>query len=460
LKNLFKEFKTNLKLALPVIAGMVGHTLVGVVDNVVVGKLGTTELAAVSLGNSFVFIGMSLGIGFSTVITPIISSFHSKNDTENGRIAFQNGVILCTILGLLLFGVLYASMPLLSYMKQSEDVVKLAKPFLQIVGFSLFPLVVFQAYKQFADGMSQTKYAMYATIIGNIINVVLNIVLVFGFWIFPKMGIIGSAIGTLIARVFMVIYMHYMLSKQKKFKPYFENFGWQNFQKKVAQNITKLGIPSAMQMFFEVALFTAAIWLCGAIGKTSQAANQVALSLASLTFMFAMGFSVTAMIRVGNYNGLKAYKSLKTVASSIFLMTIIIEIIFALMFMFGKDFFPTLFVNNNTEMALNAAEIKEVVQIASQLLLVAAFFQISDGLQVVVLGALRGLQDVKVPMYICFIAYWMVGFPVSYYLGMHTTLKAMGVWIGMLFGLTVAAGLLYWRFRYLTKKLIAVVVTN
>ena len=449
MKKYFQEFKYNFNLALPVILGMVGHTLVGVVDNIFVGQLGSTELAAVSLGNSFVFIGMSIGIGFSTAITPIIAEFDSTKDREGGRSAFQNGLILCTILGFGLFFLLFFAKPLLSYMNQPADVVRLAKPFLDIVGFSLVPLVIFQAYKQFADGMSETKYSMYATIYGNIINVVINSLLVFGLFMFPKMGIVGSAIGTLIARVFMVIYMHYILSKNEKFKSFFKDFGWQSFQKSMSDKIIKLGIPSSMQMFFEVALFTGAIWLCGMIGTTSQAANQIALSLASLTFMFAMGLSVTAMIRVANHKGLDDYKKLNTVAHSIFLMAIIVEIVFAVVFMLGCQFFPAFFVNS--EMALNATEIKEVLSISSKLLIVAAFFQISDGIQVVVLGALRGLQDVKVPMYLTFIAYWIVGFPISIYLGLYTNLKAEGVWIGLLAGLTAAAIMLYFRFRFLLK---------
>jgi MATE family multidrug resistance protein len=207
-----------------------------------------------------------------------------------------------------------------------------------------------------------------------------------------------------------------------------------------------------MQMFFEVALFTGAIWLCGMIGTTSQAANQIALSLASLTFMFAMGLSVTAMIRVGNQKGLQDYKKLRVVAISIFLLATILEVFFALLFVIFHKVLPLSFLDLEQTMYLK--DNLEVVAIASNLLLVAALFQISDGLQVVVLGALRGLQDVKIPMYITFVAYWIVGFPISIYLGLYTDLKAIGVWLGLLAGLTVAALFLFYRFNLLTKKLI------
>lgn len=446
----FQEFKYNTKLALPVIAGMVGHTLVALVDNIFVGQLGSTELAAVSLGNSFVFIGMSFGIGFSTAITPLIAESDSKNDIDKGRSAFQNGLILCTILGFTLFSILFFAKPLLNYMNQPAEVVKLARPFLDIVGFSLFPLVVFQAYKQFADGMSETKYSMYATIIGNVINIFFNIVLVFGYLGFPKLGIIGSAIGTLIARIFMVIYIHYILSSKEKFKPYFKNFGWQSFEKSISKQITKLGIPSSLQMFFEVALFTGAVWLSGMVGTTSQAANQIALSLASMTFMFAMGLSVAAMIRVANQKGLEDYNKLNTVAHSIFLMAILLELFFALIFMVFNASLPELFVN--TEIKYQLKDTTEVIAIASKLLIIAAFFQLFDGIQVVVLGALRGMQDVKIPAIMTFVAYWVIGFPVSIYLGLYTPMKAVGIWIGLLAGLAAAAILLYLRFKYLLKN--------
>jgi len=447
-----KEFRYNLQLAYPVILGMIGHTLVGIVDNIMVGKIGPTELAAVSLGNSFIFIAMSLGIGFSTAITPLVAEAHGKSNREEGRLAFHHGLYLCTILGFLLFVFVFFSKPLLSFMGQPEDVVRLAKPYLDIVGFSLVPLIIFQAYKQFADGMSETKYSMWATIIGNVANVIINYLFIYGIWIFPELGIIGAAIGTIASRVIMLIFMHYIMKSKSKFHYYFEGFRLKEIKKETNRKIIKNGLPSSMQMFFEVALFTGAIWLCGMIGTTSQAANQIALSLASLTFMFAMGLSVTAMIRVANQKGQEDYIMLRTVGRSIFILAVIVEIVFALLFIIFHQVLPYIFVN--TQDIATLIETKEVIAISAQLLIVAAFFQISDGIQVVVLGALRGLQDVKIPMYITFVAYWVIGFPISIYLGLYTDLKAVGVWLGLLAGLTAAALFLYIRFNYLTKKLL------
>jgi MATE family multidrug resistance protein len=445
-----KEFSYNLQLAYPVILGMLGHALIGIVDNFMVGNLGSTELAAVSLGNSFIFVGMSLGIGFSTAITPFISEAHAESDHAKIRTMFQHGLLLCTILGVAIFLLIVFSKPIMTAMNQPQAVVELAGPYIDWVAFSLIPVVIFQGYKQFADGLSQTKYSMYAIYLANVVHIFFNYVLIYGVWGFPKLGILVAALGTVISRITMVFFMHYILKYNLLFKIYFDGFSFKKVKKSILMKIINLGFPSALQMLFEVALFTAAIWLSGSLGKNSQAANQIALSLASSTFMVAVGFSVTAMIRVSTARGLKDYKQLVTVAHSVFLMVVVVEVLFASLFVLFHDFLPYYFLN--TADISQQIDNEEISTIASQLLLIAAFFQISDGIQAVVLGALRGLQDVKIPMYITFGAYWLVGFPISYFLGTNTNLGSTGIWIGLLVGLTIAAFLLYFRFAALTKN--------
>ncbi|MFS4456258.1 MATE family efflux transporter [Maribacter sp. 2304DJ31-5] len=451
-QNYTKEFSYNIKLSVPVILGMLGHTFVQFADNVMVGQLGTAELAAVSLGNSFVFIAMSLGIGFSTAITPLVAEADGAGNKTDAKRALKHGLVLCTILGLSLFGIILLAKPLMYMMKQPEEVVVLAMPYLDLVAFSLVPLIIFQAFKQFSEGLSQTRYPMYATVIANVVNIILNYVLIFGLMGFPKLGIVGAAIGTLISRVIMVAYIWVLLKRRKKTHDYVVGFNFRQIENKVIRKIIALGFPSALQMFFEVAIFTAAIWLSGVLGKNPQAANQIALNLSSMTFMFGIGLGVAAMIRVGNQKGLKNFNELRRIAQSIFFLTFLLEILFAILFLIGRNWFPTLYLDLND--TLNLTDNTEVLMLAAELLLVAAFFQISDGIQVVVLGALRGLQDVKVPTLITFIAYWGIGFPISYYTGLHTGLKSMGIWLGLLTGLTASAIMLYLRFNFLTKKLI------
>lgn len=452
LQQYTKEFNYNLRLAAPVMLGMLGHTFVGLIDNIMVGQLGTAELAAVSLGNSFMFIAMSLGIGFSTAITPLIAEADGENNFASGKLAFKHGLFLCTTLGITLFLGMLVAKPLMYYMKQPVEVVELAIPYLDLVAVSLIPLIVFQAFKQFSDGLSMTKYPMYATLIANIVNVFLNYLLIFGKFGLPQMGIVGAAIGTLVSRLIMVVFLWFFLKRREKSKAYVTNIKFFVLQSNMLKKILTLGFPSALQMFFEVGIFTSAIWISGILGKNPQAANQIALNLSAMTFMVAMGLSVAAMVRVGNQKGLQQYRELRRIAFSIFLLTFFIEIVFAFCFIAFNNMLPEIYLD--VDDMENFADNAEVMTIAAKLLLIAALFQISDGIQVAVLGALRGLQDVTIPTAITFFAYWIVGFPVSFYLGLYTEYKSMGIWIGLLAGLTTSALLLYARFHYLSKDLV------
>jgi len=446
------EFKYNWKLAAPVILGMLGHTFVGFIDNIMVGQLGTAELAAVSLGNSFMFIAMSIGIGFSTAITPLIAEADSSDNFNQAKSTYKHGLFLCTTLGILLFLFVFLSKPLMYFMKQPEEVVELAIPYLNLVSFSLIPLIIFQAIKQFSDGMSMTRYPMYATLIANIVNVILNYILIFGKFGFPEMGIVGAAYGTLISRVLMVVYLGLLLRYKERSKRIVRNIKFFVLDILIIKKIINLGSLSAMQMFFEVAIFTAAIWLSGLLGKNPQAANQIALNLSSMTFMVAMGLGAASMIRVGNQKGLQNFKELRRIAFSIFLLGIFFAVFFAILFFIFHKRLPYMYVDVND--AQNYSDNIEVISIASKLLIAAAFFQISDSIQVVILGALRGLQDVKIPTILTFISYWVVGFPVSYFLGKEEMYGSFGIWLGLLAGLTTASILLFIRFNSLTLKLI------
>ncbi|MCO7184804.1 MATE family efflux transporter [Tenacibaculum mesophilum] len=452
LQQYTSEFKYNLKLAAPVMLGMLGHTFVSFIDNIMVGQLGTAELAAVSLGNSFMFIAMSLGIGFSTAITPLIAEADSSNNFTQAKSTFKHGLFLCTMMGLVLFLAVFFSKPLMYLMKQPIEVVELAIPYLDLVAFSLIPMIIFQAFKQFSDGMSMTRYPMYATLIANVLNVLLNYLLIYGKFGFPELGIVGAAYGTLLSRFVMVVYLWWLLSKKERSKRLVTNIKFFVLDTLMIRKILNLGTPSAMQMFFEVAIFTAAIWLSGLLGKNPQAANQIALNLSSMTFMVATGLSVASMIRVGNQKGLKNYKELRRIAFSIFFLGTILAVVFATFFFVFHKSLPNLYVDLSD--AENYADNMEVMSIAANLLIAAAIFQISDSIQVVMLGALRGLQDVKIPTLITFISYWIVGFPISFFFGAKDMYGSFGIWLGLLAGLTTASILLFIRFNKLTIKLI------
>ncbi len=443
LKKYTSEFKTNLKLATPVVLGSLGHMLVGLADDMMVGVIGPVELAATSLGNSLVFIAISIGLGFSFALTPLVSEADGESDFEKGRKLYHHSLVLNIIIGIVMFGLLLVAKPILYQLKQSEEVVVLAIPYFKIVALSMIPMMLFQSMKQFADGMSRTKHAAKAIIISNVINVVINAFLIYGIWFFPRMGIVGAAYGTFFSRIGLLFVMMYFMKRDDKLKPYLTKFTKDEFEKSIFKKLLNLGFPTALQILFEVGVFVAAVFLAGVLGAFPQAANQIAMKLASTTFMVAVGVGVATTVRIGNQKGMGDYINLRRIAFSNHILITLIMGVFAILFLLLNHILPWGFTQN-----------KEVVDLAANLLIIAAFFQMSDGLQAVLLASLRGIQDVWIPSVLTFIAYWVIGFPVSYYLGLQTDLKTTGIWIGLSLGLTSSAIMLFLRFNYQTKKLI------
>lgn len=421
--------------------GQVGHVLVGLVDNVMVGELGADALAAVSLGNGVFFLAMSIALGFSFSITPLAAEADGQKDYSKALSVLKNGVLLCLVVSAILYVLINVFQPYLHILKQPAQVVSLANPYLTIITYSIIPFSVFQAFKQFADGMSATKYAMYAAVLGNVLNVIFNYIFIYGKFGFPRLEVEGAALGTLLSRIFMLLFLVLFLVRSTNFSKYLKHFFNNFFELKVQKKLFTLGLPTALQMLFEFGIFTSSIFLSGKLSAEAQAANQIALNLASLTFMVVIGLGVTATIRVGNQLGEKNYKELIRIMRSVFLMVLIIQSIFALIFIVTRNYLPMFYIENQL-----------VINLASTLLIVAAFFQLSDGFQVTVLGALRGLQDVNIPTFLLFIAYWCIGFPLSYVLGKPENLGATGIWIGLLAGLTFSSIFLYIRYRYLVYK--------
>ena len=448
LSKYYKEFNYNLRLSFPIIIGLLGHTIVGIVDNIMVGKLDPDNLAAVSLGNSFLFIAMSIGIGFSAAITPVVAEADSQNNLDRLRKAFSNGFLLCLFLGVFLFIAIQICKPLLKLLGQPQIVVDLAIPYLDIVAFSLIPLLMFQSLKQYSDGLSMTSYSMYATILANLINILVNYVLIFGKFGFPQLGIIGAAIGTLVSRIMMYIVLYILLKKNRIIKNISRQFFLIN--KKIFIKIISLGFPTSLQMLFEVGIFTSAIWLSGLLGEVTQSANQIVLNISSFTFMVASGLGLSASIRAGNQKGLNNYSELKRISLSILFLGLIFALIFSLLIFYLREIIPYLFVDigdvNNYQKNLS------IISKASKLFIIVALFQLFDSAQVIILGTLRGMQDVIIPTIIIFISYWFIGFPISYYFGSFDQFKETGIWFGLLTGLLFTSVFLYLRFNQLVNQ--------
>lgn len=419
-----------------------GHMLVGVTDTAFVGFIGETEQAAILLANTPYVLLLVFGIGVAYGITPLVSEADSKGDKETIRRVMRNGILLNLSLGIGLFVVLYFSTGILNYLNQPAEVIDLAIPFLNVLVLSLVPLGIFSACKQLAEGLSLTRVAMIITVTCNFLNIFLNWVLIFGKLGFPEMGMMGSCWATFIARCVMAIWMYVYIRWGDRFNEYWKSRKETDFSWGLSRRIFYLGAGTGFQWVFEVGAFSFAAIMVGWISVTTMAAHQVALSVAAMTYMIASGLSAAASVRVGNELGRNDHAELKKANAGAYVLALCFMIFFAFIFILFRESFAGWLTKS-----------EEVATLASSLLIIAAFFQISDGTQVVGLGVLRALKDVKVPTLITLFSYWVIGIPCSYWFGFPLNMGVHGIWYGLFLGLTVAAVLLYLRVNYIRKKL-------
>ncbi|MXV50674.1 MATE family efflux transporter [Pedobacter sp. HMF7647] len=440
------HYRTNLKLAIPVVVSQLGHTLVQVSDSVIVGHFaGTIPLAAVSLVNSIFTIILVIGIGISYGLTPLISQANGREGYDECGRLLSNSLLINVVISLFLFALIYFGLLLvIDRLDQAPEVVAQAKPFLSLLGISIIPLMVFSTFKQFAEGLGFTKQAMMISIWGNILNIILGIIFVKGLFGIKPMGVRGVGYSTLIDRSVMAITMAVYVFRSKYFKAYLKHFSLTYFNRERLIAILKIGAPVAMQYTFEVSAFGGAAIMMGMIGPNQQAAHQVAISLAAMTYMMASGISSAAAIQTGHSYGKKDIYYLRYSAISSYHIVLAFMFFTALIFILFNQYLPWLYTSDHT-----------VIGIASGLLIIAGFFQIFDGAQVVGLGILRGMSDVNIPTLITFLAYWILGLPVAYLLGVRLNFGAEGIWYGLTLGLLASAAMLFWRFQYVTKKFLA-----
>ncbi|HEX2532959.1 MAG TPA: MATE family efflux transporter [Chitinophagaceae bacterium] len=415
-----------------------GQTLVHTADSVIVGQFaGTVALAAVALGTSVFMTVLVAGIGIAYGLTPLIAQANGRGDrAECGRLLgsslllnIGSGIVLSVL-------ILFGFEAVLEQLGQDPAVVDQARPFLQLLAVSLIPLMVFNTFKQFAEGLGFTRQAMNITLWGNALNIIVGIVLVKGMFGIEPMGVRGAGLATLIDRVLMSLAMGFYIFRSERFRAYRGAFRLLSFDRARSLQLLKIGGPVALQFVFEVSAFSVAAIMAGTIGATAQAAHQVAINLASMTYMMASGVASAAAIKSGNHFGARNFTALRLSALSSYHIVIGFMSLTALLFILGNNLLPYMYTSDTA-----------VITIAAQLLIFAGLFQLFDGGQVVGLGILRGMSDVQVPTAITFIAYWVVGLPMAYLLGLTFGWGVSGIWTGLTFGLLVSAVLLYLRVR-------------
>lgn len=449
MRQRFKLYKpyylSTLALAGPVVISQMGHMFVQTADSIVVGHFaGTIPLAAVSLVHSVFMIVMVIGIGISYGLTPLIAQENGrKNYAECGAL-LSNSIWINALAGVLLFCLVYfGSMAAIDHLDQDPEVVREAKPYLFVLSLSIFPLMVFNAFKQFAEGLGFTRQAMNITIWGNVLNIILAIVFVKGMFGIDPMGVRGVGYATLIDRFLMAIVMGFYVFRSANFKTYLRRFMIFRIDIGRCVSILKIGAPVAMQYVFEVGAFAAAAIMAGTIGANEQAAHQVAITLAATTYMMASGIAAAATIKIGNSYGKRNIFRLKRFATSSYLIVLVFMGISALLFVVFNHYLPWIFTKDTA-----------VITIAAQLLVIAGLFQLFDGTQVVGLGVLRGMGDVNKPTLITFVAYWIIGLPTAYLLGVVLDFGVQGIWYGLTLGLLSSSLLLYARYRKVASRLV------
>lgn len=443
LKTLKKEAFEMLQLGLPIIISQLGMIAMGVADTIQVGQIvgkSAVSVAASGLSNSLFFTIAVIGLLALGVVAPMISKAEAEKNVLEIRLLFRAAIRVAVYLGLVI-GVLCFSLGyFFQILGQDADVVALAKPYNMVISLSVIPMLLFNALRQLSDGLSKTRLAMVVTLSALLLNIFLNWILINGIWGFPRLELLGAGIATLISRIYMVAALWFFIKSDDYFKDYLTPVK-ENFNRLVKQ-ILKIGLPSGMQGFFEVAIFAGAVVIIGWYGKYQQAAHQIAINMCSVTYMMVTGVAAAGGIRVGHFWGLKDRRMIILSGSTALgIGAAFMAFCAAIFFIFNKGL---------VELYTTDAQ---VVPVAITLLIIGGFFQMSDGIQATALGILRGIADVNVPTGITLFAYWGVGLPIGVILGEWYGLKAAGVWIGLTAGLTASALLLCWRFYAMVKRI-------
>ncbi|MFS0489113.1 MATE family efflux transporter [Leadbetterella byssophila] len=436
----FELFKTY-KLALPIIISQLGVILMATSDNVIVGRLlGPLSLGAAGIANSIAFLISSIAVGGMAVIAPMVSKLIAEQKQgELARLYFNSLIVALIFSGLLtaIGIVVYYNFSILG---QTADIERLGAPFFIFIILSNVPMIFFLAVKQFTDGFSKPSIVMYITLLGLVFDILGNMILITGWWIFPELGLNGAAIGTIFSRILMFSILLYYTKSKEIFATLFDKTHWE-WDTKLIKVILERSVPAGFQSFFEIAAFSFAVIMMGWLSETDLAAHQIAINVASTTYMMATGFAHAGSIRIGEAWGNKDRHGIQLAGKAAYT--------WVLAFMGTCAIIIILFGNNIIHLYI---EDVEVLKAALPLLTIAAFFQLSDGAQAVGLGVLRGLADIKIPTYITFLAYWLIALPAGYIFGFPLNRGAQGIWYGLLLGLTFSALFLYARYRNVSKR--------
>jgi MATE family multidrug resistance protein len=432
------ELAKTLALAGPIMAGQVGQMLMGLVDTLMVGHVGTSSLAAAAFANSLFSVGFVFGIGVLASVGVLVSQAHGAGLDRQKRVILRSSIWLSVLIGVVLATVLTFLQPWLSVFQQPEEVLVRAKPFLAIMSWSLVPALVFISSKTFSEALSRPLVPMLIMYLGIGLNVFLNWVLIFGNFGAPALGLVGAGWATFVSRIVTMTGTLWFCVRVTRSG--FSVMLPGALSLTTIQSLLRIGLPVGIQLLSEVGAFAFAAILMGWISTTALAAHQIALTCAATTFMFPLGVAQAVGVRVGQAVGAGAHHLVRVIGFGGVGLSGVIMLNFALVY---ARFGPAIAKAFNSDSA--------VAVLASSLLLVAGVFQIADGVQVTAMGGLRGLADVRAPMFLAFVFYWLCAIPIGYLTAFVFGAGALGIWAGLAVGLFFAAITLTIRFWWLTR---------
>jgi MATE family multidrug resistance protein len=436
------ESAALLHIGAPLMATQLIQMAAGFFDTVMMGRVGPTELAAVAIGTGLWHTLFLLALGILMALSPMVARLHGAGQVIAMAPLVRQSLWLATVLGGLCFIALRYSSPLLTIIAVEPAIIPVADDYLRALSWGMWPIFMGMALRLFSEGIGRTRPVLLISVPALVVNIVADYVLIFGHWGFPALGATGCGIATALGMLTMLIGMIAVLLLDRRYRPYglFRRWDWPDWRQ--LHPLLALGLPIGISLFLETAVFAAVALLLGTIGAVAAAAHQITLNVAAMTFMIPLGLSMATTVRVGHVlgrgdPGAARFSGFTGIGLSGLFMAAMAVLMFT-----GHQRIAGLYADDPA-----------VIVVAASLLQLAALFQISDGLQVGALGALRGLQDSRWPMLIVLVAYWLIAFPLGWLLGVHWGWGPNGPWIGLIAGLTTAAILLNLRFWRLSARL-------
>lgn len=428
---------------MPLIVGQVGQNIIMLADTIMVGSLGAVALGAAAFASSLFNVFLVFGIGLLAPMAAQFARIHGQSNESLGGHFLRHSLLITIAASLILTAGLAALLPFMHWFGQTPEVLQQGAGFLKILIASLLPSMLFQNYKQFTDGTGRPKISMYVMTGGVLLNIFGNYFLIHGYKSFPGYGLNGSAYATLISRWLMALILIAVAHLGPHFRHFLQERWTWKFDWELVQDQLRLGMPNALTFLFEVGAFASASLMMGWFGDDPLAAHQITLSLASTTFLIAVGVGIASSIRVGFEMGRGDPRAARFAAYTSSIMGAVFMILCGLGFYFLRRWLPTFYVKD-----------LDVIEWAAKFFMVVALFQLFDGLQAVTVGSLRGLSDTQWPSFMAFVSYWIIGLPLGYFLAFYGGVGPVGIWLGLLAGLVTSSILLNIRFYILSRRYI------